>query len=317
MSISEIASRIAVEPVAGYLGAEVKGVNLSEDLAPEVVREILDTLLEWKVLFFKNQDFGPDQHARIASQFGAVNKCHPTIPPVYPEWPEVFETTNKLNRIVAKRGNNEYDDNRFHIDQSFVVNPPAITTLHGVEIPPYGGDTIFTDLVAAYEELSEPVQTLIDGLRAVHANVSHVDPEGPKGKNKRVFERIEYQTLHPVVRVHPVTGKRSLFVEPGLTSHIEGLTKAEADAIIDLLYAQLARPDFTVRYRWSQGDLVMFDNRAVAHRAPGDLRHLDFPRVLHRVVLRGDIPVGPDGFRSELIYGEPFGEPLPPYQPVL
>ena len=185
MSISEIVSRIAVEPAAGYLGAEIKGVDLSDDLAPAVVDEILDALLEWKVLFFKNQDFGPDQHARIVSQTGAVNKCHPTIPPVYPEWPEVFETTNKLNRLVAKRGSNEYDDNRFHIDQSFVVNPPAISTLHGVEIPPYGGDTIFTDLVAAYEELSPPIRTMIDGLRAIHANVSRVDPEGPKGKNKQ------------------------------------------------------------------------------------------------------------------------------------
>ena len=100
-----------------------------------------------------------------------------------------------------------------------------------------------------------------------------------------MFERIEYETLHPVVRVHPVTGKKSLFVEPGLTSHIDGLTKAEADSVINLLYNQLARPDFTVRFRWSPGDLVMFDNRAVAHRAPGDIRHLDFARVLHRVVL--------------------------------
>jgi len=316
MSISSVASRIGVERVAGYLGAEITGVHLTEDLDREVVREVLDALLEWKVLIFRNQDFTPEQHARIVSQFGAVNHCHPTIPPVHPELPEIFETTNELNRLVAKQGSNEYDDNRFHIDQSFVVNPPAITTLHGVVVPPYGGDTIFTDLVAAYEELSEPIRQLIDGLRAVHANVSHVDPEGPKGEPKSVFERRGYRTIHPVVRVHPVTGKRSLFVEPGLTSHLEGLTRAEADAVITLLYNQLARPDFTARFRWSTGDLIMFDNRAVAHRAPGDLRHLDFPRVLHRVVLRGDIPVGPDGFRSEIISGQPFGEPLPPYYPA-
>jgi alpha-ketoglutarate-dependent taurine dioxygenase len=312
MTVIDDTARISIEPASGYLGAQIGNVDLARELEPEVVAQILDALIEWKVLFFKDQDITPERQISLGNQFGVANHCHPTIPPVHPQWREIFETTNELNRLVAKQGSNEYDDNRFHIDQSFVVNPPAITILRGVVVPPYGGDTIFTDLQAAYEELSAPVRTMIDGLHAVHANVTHVDPEGPKGVPKAVFEAVSYKTIHPVVRVHPITGKRSLFVAPGLTSHLDGLTRAEADSIISLLYSQLARPDFTVRFRWSPGDLVFIDNRTVAHRAPGDLRHLDFERVLHRVVLRGDIPVGPDGFRSEIVSGIPFGEPLPP-----
>jgi alpha-ketoglutarate-dependent sulfate ester dioxygenase len=314
MTVIDETARISIEPASGYLGAQIRGVNLAEPLEPEVTAQILDALIEWKVLFFKDQDITPERQISLGNQFGVVNHCHPTIPPVHPQWKEIFETTNELNRAVAKQGNFEYDDNRFHIDQSFVVNPPAITILRGVVIPPYGGDTTFTDLQAAYAELSKPVRDMIDVLHAVHENITHVDPKGLKGEPKAVFEAVSYKTIHPVVRVHPVTGKKGLLVAPGLTSHLDGLTRAEADAIINLLYGQLARPDFTVRFRWNQGDVVFIDNRSVAHRAPGDLRHLDFERVLHRVVLRGDIPTGPDGFRSQIVSGIPFGEPLPAFK---
>ena len=184
-------------------------------------------------------------------------------------------------------------------------NPALGSILKAVVIPPYGGDTGFTNLVAAYEGLSEDIRRFIDGLRAVHkwhfgrfgrAREDAPPPDGPAPA-----------AVHPVVRVHPETGEKGLFVNPRFTRYIVGLSTRESDAILHLLFGQLGRPEYQVRFRWQPGSIAFWDNRATAHLAAVDMRHNDYERRLHRITLTGDVPVGPSGFRSEVLVGEPFG----------
>ncbi len=168
-------------------------------------------------------------------------------------------------------------------------------------VPPYGGDTLWSNLVAAYEDLSEPIRDLIDPLHAVHrwhgydgATREGYDPSKPPS------------AVHPVVRVHPVTGERALFVNPGFTRYIVGLSDLENRKLLDLLFEQIARPEFTVRFRWETDSLAFWDNRATAHLGPVDLASSDFDRRVERVTIAGEVPVGPDGFQSKQLRGELF-----------
>jgi taurine dioxygenase len=185
------------------------------------------------------------------------------------------------------------------------VNPPAASILRAETVPEVGGDTQWTSLVAAYEGLSEPVQAFVGTLRAEHRYGGSDKPAGTGGYAKRVNDNL-LVAVHPVVRVHPVTGEHALFVNPGFTSHIVGVSPRESHAILDLLYSEITRPEYTVRFRWEPGSVAFWDNRATAHLAPRDIEHLDLQRTLHRVTVVGDVPVGPDGRQSELIAGSPF-----------
>jgi taurine dioxygenase len=158
-------------------------------------------------------------------------------------------------------------------------------------------------LVAAYENLSAPLRALADQLRAEHRFGLHLQ-DGDK-----YLDRIRANPLvsiHPVVRVHPETGERALFVSPGFTSHIVGIPRHESKALLELFFEQITRPAFTVRFRWEPGDIAFWDNRATAHLAPQDIVHLNADRVLYRVTLTGDVPVGVDGVKSELVKGKVF-----------
>ena len=169
----------------------------------------------------------------------------------------------------------------------------AASILRAETVPPYGGDTSWSNLVAAYEGLPEPFRELADKLRAKHSFA----PDYGK-----------FAAIHPVVRVHPETGERALFVSPGFTRHsreIVGLSKRHSECLLGLLYEQIARQEYTVRFRWEPGSVAFWDNRATAHLAPNDLGHLDYERVMYRITLNGDVPVGPDGRESELVEGEP------------
>jgi alpha-ketoglutarate-dependent taurine dioxygenase len=186
------------------------------------------------------------------------------------------------------------------------VNPPAGSILRAEVAPEIGGDTTWTNLVAAYQGLSEPVQRFIDTLRAEHRYGGGYAPPKPGGKYDQRIKDNLLVAIHPVVRVHPVTKEKALFVNPGFTSHIVDVSARESKAILDLLYAELTKPEYTVRFRWEPGSVAFWDNRATAHLAPSDIDHLDLKRTLHRVTLVGDVPVGPDGRESELVAGQPF-----------
>ncbi|MFQ4143331.1 TauD/TfdA dioxygenase family protein [Chlorogloeopsis sp. ULAP02] len=168
----------------------------------------------------------------------------------------------------------------------------------------------WTNLVAAYEHLSAPLRALADTLKAEHR--FHARLRLPS--NSKLVQRIAANpqvSIHPVVRVHPETGERALFVNPGFTSHILDVSPQESDLLLELFFNQITKPAYTTRFRWNNGDIAFWDNRATAHLAPQDLDHIEVERVLYRTTITGDIPVGPDGFRSQIVEGEPLTSELP------
>ena len=304
-------SAITIDRVAGHIGAEISGVDLSGPLDTDTVAAIRAALLAHKVVFFRGQHLDHGQQIAFARQFGELTHAHPhedAAPQDHPEIltidPRRYEQLYGLDRRQLTRRQYSYYSG-WHTDVTAAVNPPAASILRAETVPAFGGDTAWSNLVAAYEGLSEPLRRLADGLRAEHRFLagSEADEAG------RYQERINKNLLvavHPVVRVHPETGERALFVNPGFTKKILGLSAAESRQILDLLFGQIARPAYTVRFRWRPGDIAFWDNRATAHLAPEDLEHLDVERTLHRVTLIGDRPVGPDGFTSELVSGVEF-----------
>jgi taurine dioxygenase len=201
--------------------------------------------------------------------------------------------------------------NHWHTDVTFVVNPPQLSTLRSIVIPPYGGETQIADAGAAYRSLPEVLRTFADSLWAVHTNAYDyaVAPESlsqEAEERRAVFTSIDYETVHPVVRVHPLTGERGLFIG-GFARRILGLSTDESRDILRLLQAYVTRPEHVLRWRWAPDELVLFDNRITQHYAIDN--YDDLPRRLHRVTVAGDIPVGADGGRSYSIKGDASHHP--------
>lgn len=311
MAKANAETSVKIKPVAGHIGAEVEGLDLRQPLRDADVAQVRAALLRWKVLFFRNQPIDHTQQVAFAGRFGEVTFAHPLEDdPVDREHPEVLAIDRR--RYERADGRKYTYENRWHTDVTAVVNPPAASILRAVNVPAFGGDTQWTNLVAAYEGLSAPVRALADSLKAEHrfgANVSAKEWENPF---LRRVSKNPLVSIHPVVRVHPETGERALFVSPGFTSHIVGVSRSESQKLLELFFEQIEKPAYTVRFRWNAGDIAFWDNRATAHLGPQDLDHLDVERVLYRVTLTGDVPVGVDGTRSEIVQGKPFGvEPSP------
>ena len=193
----------------------------------------------------------------------------------------------------------------WHIDITFVANPAAISILRGVTIPETGGDTLFVDLEALYEGLSAPLRTLVDGLQAIHVRDDEADGTPPEprfdGRSSGPFA-----ALHPLVRVHPETGKKVLYLS-GFIQEIDGLRGSESTALLNFLSQELAgRQDLQARFRWTQDAIAVWDNRAIAHAGPIDLAYIQGERLVNRTMVGGDLPVGPDGFVSRPLVGELF-----------
>lgn len=306
------ASTVTVRPVAGHIGADITGVDLSQALDERTVQDIRVALHRHKVIFFRGQRLDHAAQVAFGRQFGDLTYAHPHDEAPPEGHPEIFtvdprryeERYGEEFRADVKRRQYSYFTG-WHTDVTAAVNPPAASILRAETVPEFGGDTSWTNLVAAYEGLSAPIQAFVDTLRAEHRYGGSDRPTGDSAYAKRVNDNL-LVAIHPVVRVHPVTGERALFVNPGFTSHLVDVSARESKAILDLLYAELTRPEYTVRLRWEPGTVAFWDNRATAHLAPRDLEHLDVRRTLHRVTLIGERPVGPDGRESELIAGRPF-----------
>ena len=297
--------------MAGYIGADISGVVLTGPLDEQTVEELRAALHRYKVIFFRDQALDHAAQIRFGRRFGELTYAHPHDEAPPEGHPEIF--TIDPERYAQRYGNDPTVRNRrkysyvagWHTDVTAAVNPPAASILRADVVPEIGGDTTWTNLVAAYEGLSAPVRACVDTLRAEHRYGGNAAPTGEAGYARRVNDNL-LVAIHPVVRVHPVTGERALFVNPGFTSQIIDVEPRESRAILDLLYAEITRPEYTVRFRWAPGSVAVWDNRATAHLAPGDLDHLDVRRTLHRVTVIGDRPVGPDGRESELVAGRPF-----------
>jgi len=303
---------ITVTPVAGHIGADISGVDIAGPLAPEQVDAIRDALHRHKVIFFRGQHLDHASQIAFGRQFGELTYAHPHDDAPPESYPEIFTVDpDRFSQRYGEDYRKEYRRRQYsyfsgwHTDVTAAVNPPAGSILRADVVPAIGGDTQWTNLVAAYEDLSAPVQAFADTLRAEHRYGGGDSASGASKYAKRISDNL-LVAEHPVVRVHPYTGEKALFVNPGFTSHIVGVSARESKAILDLLYAQLTQPEYTVRLRWEPGTVAFWDNRATAHLAPRDIEHLDLQRTLHRVTLVGEVPVGPDGRESALIAGQPF-----------
>jgi taurine dioxygenase len=302
--VAQQQAAVEVAPMAIHIGAEIRGVDLSRPLPPQQVSAIRAALVRWKVIFFRNQPLDHRQHIAFARQFGDTTAGH-VVYGSDGEYPQIYSVAKhrKANRFQGQVLFRAWSG--WHTDITAAINPPAASILRGEVVPPYGGDTQFTNLVAAYNALSPTMRAFVDGLRGVHrfAPPSGVDetPEYRELMRKRTLV-----SEHPIVRVHPESGERALFVSPSFLKSVVGLAARESQVLLEFLWEHVVRPEFTVRFRWEPGSVAFWDNRATAHLAPRDIFDSDFERQFYRVTLVGDVPVGVDGRPSTAVEGEPI-----------
>lgn len=276
---------IQVQPIGGRIGAEIQGIKLSADLADEVVNEINQALLQHKAIFFKDQQHLDDiaQEAFAARLGTPLN--HPTVP-VKDGSAHILEIDSRGARADS-----------WHTDISFIDAYPKASILRSVVAPAVGGNTVWANTTAAYNDLPEELKTLADSLRAIHSNnfdyAAKVSvPKEALEKYKNYFNSTEYETEHPLVRVHPETGEKTLLLGHFFKSFV-GYSSSESRRLFDLFQSYVEKLENIVSWRWSAGDVAIWDNRATQHRAIND--YGDQHRVVRRVTLEGDVPVGVDG----------------------
>jgi taurine dioxygenase len=285
---------LKITKVTARIGARVSGVDLTRPLSDEQVAEIREALNVHKALVLDATGLDDAGQEAFLSRFGELTTAHPTVPAV--------EGAPNVLPVDSERGRS----NHWHTDVTFVVNPPQVTSLRSITIPPYGGETLIANAAAAYRDLPEPLRRLADALWAEHTNdydyaVPDEAIDEAEAARRAQFTSIRYRTAHPVVRVHPLTGERGLFIG-GFAQRIVGLSAGESRKILELLQAYVTRPENVLRHRWSENELVLFDNRITQHYAIDN--YDDLPRRLHRVTVAGEVPVGADGKQSWAIEGD-------------
>ncbi|CDR02479.1 TauD/TfdA dioxygenase family protein [Streptomyces iranensis] len=288
-----------IRRIGGRIGAEVLGVTLADVIDPALVSDLNSALLEHKALLFRDQHLDDAAQLRFASLFGELTAAHPTVPSVEGQ-PSILPVDAEGTRA-----------NRWHTDVTFVRTPPKLSTLRGIVVPPYGGNTLIANTGAAYRDLPRPLRELADTLWAVHTNDYDyaAPPRNEKAaEHRKRFVSRKYRTAHPVVRVHPESGERGLFIG-GFAQSFVGLDPSESHDLLRIFQSYVIRPENIVRIAWSPGDVVVFDNRITQHYAPDD--YGDLPRLLHRVTVAGDAPVGVDGERSHVLEGDEAGHYTP------
>ena len=300
--MSDASGSIVIKPLTLHIGAEISGVDLSAPLDDATVKAINEAFLKWKVVFFRGQNLDHAQHVAFARQMGEPTIGHAVFGHVE-GFPEIYSVAKFRTAQVHREARMERSWTGWHTDITAALNPPKASILRGVTIPPYGGDTLWTNLAVAYDGLSEPMRNFVDGLRGIH----RFRPPAGATKNADYDESVrrrEMESEHPLVRVHPETGERLLFVSPSFLKSIVGLKPRESELLLEMLWDHVVRTEYTVRFKWQEGDIAMWDNRSTAHLAPSDIFQSDFDRQLYRITLVGDVPVGVDGRSSVGIKGE-------------
>lgn len=260
-----------LDSLSGTLGAEVRGIDLT-DLSESNFANVRSAFLEHHVLLFRDQKLTPEQQVEFGMRWGDLF-VHPILPHIDGH-PELIAITN----LGKKRTLTEV----WHSDVTFAEHPPLGSGLYAIELPPAGGDTLFTNQHLAYERLSGGMKDMLEGMRAIHTG-GGLGAAAGKGDDWR-----QHAQLHPVVRTHPETGRKALYVNPGFTVCLENMTVVESAPLLQFLFAAGQSSDLSMRHRWRLGDLVMWDNRSVQHFAVHD--HGDAPRHLHRFTIQGDAP---------------------------
>lgn len=268
---------ICFRPVTGVIGAEVEGVELTRPLAAEQVETLRGALNHYQVLVFRDQPLTPQQQYDFAANFGpiAAGKVDGEEPPV----PGI----TVVNSANAKKFTDQW-----HSDHTFVDHPPMAAMLHAVTVPRIGGDTLWANMAAAYDALSPAMQGLVDGLTAIHSTDGMLSRFNAAGM-KFAYSIDSHSTVHPVVRVHPETGRKILFINAFFVSRIVELGEAEGRAVLQFLYQHMQSVDFQMRVRWAPHTSVLWDERSTHHFAMPDY---DEPRILNRLMIDGSRPVG-------------------------
>ncbi|MCI3239215.1 TauD/TfdA dioxygenase family protein [Streptomyces spinosisporus] len=288
-------SGIEIQKVTAHIGARVFGIDISKPLDEESAAAVREALNVHKALVFDDVHLDDASQQAFVRHLGDVTTAHPTVSSV-DGVPNVLPVDSERGRAA----------NHWHTDVTFVLNPPQASTLRSITLPPYGGETLIASSAAAYRQLPESLRQLADTLWAEHTNdydyaVPDEEIDEDQAAQRAQFTSIKYRTVHPVVRVHPLTGERGLFIG-GFAQRIVGLSPSESRKVLDLLQAYVTRPENILRHRWSPKQLVLFDNRITQHYAVDN--YDGRPRRLHRVTAAGDIPVGVDGKESYSIEGD-------------
>ncbi|WP_329201720.1 TauD/TfdA dioxygenase family protein [Streptomyces sp. NBC_01435] len=283
---------VTVRKLGGRIGAVISGVRLGGTLDPAVVAAVRAAALEHKVVFFRDQDHLDEGGHEAFGRLLGTPVAHPTVP---------SSDGRYALGIDSEHGGRA---NQWHTDVTFVPAYPAFSVLRAVTVPPYGGNTLWSNTAAAYAGLPAPLRALADALRAVHSNDYDYAALRPDARPeefaqyREVFTSTAFRTEHPVVRVHPETGERALLLG-SFVQRIEGLTGHDSRVLIDLFQSHIERPEHTTRWQWRTGDVALWDNRATQHYGVDDSD--DHDRRLRRVTIDGDVPVGTDGRRSVLL----------------
>ena len=274
--------RIKVKPIAGALGAEIEGVDIGRGLDLETVAEVRQALLDHLVIFFRDQEISPDALMAFAHAFGEPAQ-YPLLPGI-----EGYPMITEIKKLEHERNN---FGGIWHADTTYLDIPPMGSMLYALEVPPFGGDTMWANQYLAYEALSETMRGILEGLVGVStsakADVSKTREDMIRNAAERATVR-DHAAEHPVVRTHPETGRKCLFVNVAHTSHFKGMTEAESAPILNYLFQHQVRPEFTCRFRWRRGSLAFWDNRASQHNPINDYH--GHRRVMRRITLAGERP---------------------------
>ena len=275
---------IDVKQVAGALGAEIFGADLSADLDNETFDDIHQAFLDHQVVFFRDQQISPDQHVAFGRRFGTLN-IHPYVKGMA-NHPEIME-------IVKEPGEKLNFGGGWHSDMSFLEEPALGSVLYGRDIPDFGGDTLFASQYAAYDALSDGMKDLLDGLNAIHTAKQEYGRVGNSSRKRQSMEVEEVEGevpefAHPVIRTHPETGRKALYVNQAFTEKFVGMTRRESKPLLGFLCAHATREEFTCRFRWSNDAIAFWDNRCVQHFALNDYQGRR--RHMQRVTVNGDLP---------------------------
>ena len=273
-------THLSVKPLTACIGAEISGVDLGKPLSDESRESIQAALFEHHVLFFRDQDITPEEQIRFARQFGKISI--PAFVPKYGDNPELI--------VLDQTHPKGEGADAWHSDNTFMPEPPMGSILHAVLIPEVGGDTCFASSIAAYEALSPTIQRLIDGLTAVHDITKPLMKgiaAGHATANLEEMQRKWPPVEHPVARTHPVSGRKSLFVNRNSTTHIVGLSDRENEALLPMLTDHIRSPEFQCRVAWDTHSVAFWDNRSTQHFAVPDY---STRRIMNRVTIAGDRP---------------------------
>lgn len=273
---SDVFARFEARPLAPGIGAELHGIDLSQPLDDGLVGDVRAALLKYKVIFFRDQDITRAQHADFARKFGEL-EIHPATPK---------DQENREVLRIAHNASNKGQENAWHSDVTWRAEPSLGSILRAIDLPDVGGDTLFSNMVAAYDGLSDKMKDFCCGLTAVH-DIARVFARRLGKDPKELHDKYPPQE-HPVIRTHPETGERLIYVNTAFTSHIKGLSAEESDWLLGHLYRQAAVPEYQCRFRWAPGSMAFWDNRGCQHYAASDY----FPdvRIMERITIAGDKP---------------------------